>query len=397
MSQQLINRSNDLKKLRDEGYCIKIKSAFLLVNDVPYVNFQREVKLGIIVSKLILAGDRTTKPEDHVAYFIGECPCHPDGSPLREILNNSNRQQLADGIIIDHMFSAKPVLPQNSYADYYHKMTTYVSHISRHAQAISPGITAQNFNPVTDVEEVSVFNYYDTATSRAEIDLISKKLALGNVAIIGLGGSGSYVLDLIAKTSIKTIHLFDGDTFFQHNAFRAPGAPSLAELETRPTKASYFKGIYSKMHRNIIEHEFFIDSNNVEKLREMNFVFLCLDRGSIKKMIISKLAEFGVPFVDVGLGVHIVDNALTGILRVTIGTQQKNDHIETRIPFSDDEIENEYSNNIQIADLNALNAVLAVIKWKKLYGFYHDLEHEHHSTYTIDGNNISNQEQYEAQ
>jgi hypothetical protein len=33
-----------------------------------------------------------------------------------------------------------------------------------------------------------------------------------------------------------------------------------------------------------------------------------------------------------------------------------------------------------------LNAALAVIKWKKIRGFYRDLEHEHHCSYTTDGN-----------
>ncbi len=42
----------------------------------------------------------------------------------------------------------------------------------------------------------------------------------------------------------------------------------------------------------------------------------------------------------------------------------------------------EYASNIQIAELNALNACLAVIKWKQLSGFYQDLEHEHHLTYS---------------
>ena len=50
----------------------------------------------------------------------------------------------------------------------------------------------------------------------------------------------------------------------------------------------------------------------------------------------------------------------------------------------------EGSSNIQVADLNALNAVMAVIKWKKIRGFYRDLEHEHHSTYTTDGNMLLN-------
>ena len=50
--------------------------------------------------------------------------------------------------------------------------------------------------------------------------------------------------------------------------------------------------------------------------------------------------------------------------------------------------------NIQIADLNALNASLAIVKWKKLRGFYADPENEHFSTYTIDGNLIINEEKF---
>ena len=57
--------------------------------------------------------------------------------------------------------------------------------------------------------------------------------------------------------------------------------------------------------------------------------------------------------------------------------------VEQPIPFSDGAERNEYDKNIQIADLNALNAALAVIKWKKLLGFYIDQEHELYSTYTI--------------
>lgn len=43
-----------------------------------------------------------------------------------------------------------------------------------------------------------------------------------------------------------------------------------------------------------------------------------------------------------------------------------------------------YASNIQIADLNALNAALAVVKWKKMIGFYQDFTSACHSTFTID-------------
>jgi hypothetical protein len=34
----------------------------------------------------------------------------------------------------------------------------------------------------------------------------------------------------------------------------------------------------------------------------------------------------------------------------------------------------------------------AVIRWKKLLGFYRDLDREHHTTYTIDGNMLLNED-----
>ena len=43
--------------------------------------------------------------------------------------------------------------------------------------------------------------------------------------------------------------------------------------------------------------------------------------------------------------------------------------------------------NLQVAELNALNATLAVIKWKKHLGFYHDEKAtQYHSKYFIRSN-----------
>ena len=59
MSQRPISLSPDLQKLRNEGYDLEIRSAFLLVKDVPYVNSSRQVKRGTLVCALTLAGDVT--------------------------------------------------------------------------------------------------------------------------------------------------------------------------------------------------------------------------------------------------------------------------------------------------------------------------------------------------
>lgn len=393
MSQKPISRSADLTRLRNEGYDLEIRSDHLLVKDVPYVAAGRIVKRGILVMPVKLAGDVTVKPENHVTHFIGEFPRRADDTLIDTIGNVSNaRTKLGEGVEIDQTFSAKP-MPSGFYENYYDKVTQYVTILSGYAQKIEPGVTAKRFRPVAAAgDEETVFKYIDTASTRAEIGAVTAKLAtVSKIAIVGLGGTGSYVLDLVAKTPVREIHLFDGDDFLQHNAFRSPGAPSLDELAAMPKKAAYLKGIYEKMRNGIFVHEDYICEGNVDALREMSFVFLCME-GTAKKFIVEKLEEFGLPFIDVGMGVYLSEGSLGGILRVTTSTPAQRDHVRKRVSFSDDADRNEYDVNIQIADLNALNATLAVIKWKKLMGFYQDLDFEHHCTYTIGGNMLRNED-----
>jgi hypothetical protein len=391
MSQQLISHSPDLKKLRDEGYWVEIRSNYLVIRNVPYVNSRKEVAFGVLVSDLKLAGDVTIEKPEHVVYFSGEHPCNKDGAEIAQIKHSSQQKDLDTDLIVHHSFSNKP---KEGYKDYYEKMSTYATIISGPAESLDPSVTARAFPIIEADDPESVFHYIDTASSRADIVAITRKLELSKIAIVGLGGTGSYVLDLVAKTPVKEIHLFDGDLFSQHNAFRSPGAPSKKELEKREKKVLYFQRRYSKMHKGIVAHDNFIDDNNLDQLEGMDFVFLCIDNGSTKRSIIEKLEELDISFVDTGMGVQILDESLYGILRVTASTSQKRDHIRNnkRISFFDEEGPNEYSRNIQVADLNALSATLAVIKWKKIFGFYNDIDKEHHCTYTVDGNALCNED-----
>jgi hypothetical protein len=353
----------------------------------------RTVRYGRLVSELTLSGDVTAAPSTHVVHFSGSTPCDHEGRPLEQIINARSSRLLADGLPVDFDFSSKPL--SGGYADYYAKMSTYAAILSSHAQAIDPGATARTFPVVTcEPEDDSVFRYLDTASSRAGIGAVAKQLERNRVAIVGLGGTGAYILDLVAKTPVREIHLFDGDRFLQHNAFRSPGAAAVEDLRGGPQKVDYLAGMYGKMRRGIIPHSVYLDEANVAELRGMDFVFLSIDRGPARKLVVRALEEYGIAFVDVGMGVYESDGSLAGLVRVTASTPEQRAHVHTmgRIPFGDEDDNNEYARNIQIADLNALNAALAVIKWKKLCGFYADLEHEHHSVYQIDGNVLTNED-----
>jgi len=390
MSQLRISHNADLKRLRDEGYAIEIRGAHLLASRIPYVNSNKQISFGTLVSELSLSADQTIKPSTHVCHFIGDYPCDANGFPIDRIRNQSALRTLEAGVTIQHSFSSKP---PNGYSDHYEKIATYAAIISGPATLLDKSATATPFPAFQTDPEESVFEYVDTASSRAGISALSARFESERLALIGVGGTGSYVLDLVSKTPVKEIHLFDGDRFSQHNAFRAPGAASLEELRQEPKKVDYLKYKYSKMHRGIVGHDSFLDSSGLPLLRGMTFAFLCLDSGEHKVAIIEELERNRIPFVDVGMGLQIVEGSLFGVLRVTTSTEKMRSHVKAkrRIPLVAS-ANNEYSTNIQIADLNALNAALAVIKWKKLLGFYGDLEREHFSTYTVDGNVLTNED-----
>lgn len=387
MSHKLINHSPDLKRLRDEGYCIQIQGGLLLLQEIPYVNAQRQVRTGTLISTLNMAGDVTQYTGDHVAFFDGEFPCNADGTKIHQIAHQSGDRDIGYGVIAKHSFSSKPA---SGYTDYHHKMSTYAAIISGAAAVLQPGISPRTFR-VPDEGEESIFNYIETASDRVGIGALTQRLTNETVGIIGLGGTGSYVLDLTAKTPVREIHLFDPDLFLQHNAFRSPGAPSIDDLRKVYRKVDYMVDIYSKMHRGIIPHTVAIGAENLHLLEGLSFVFVCIDAGAAKRAIFQKLEALGICFIDVGMGLELVDDSLGGILRVTTSTPYNREHIyQGKVNFSNGNDNDIYTSNIQVAELNALNAAMAVIKWKKLRGFYRDLEREHHCLYTTDGNSLTN-------
>ena len=396
MSGRLISRSSDLQRLQDEGYEVEIRSGFLLLHSVPHVTSRREVAMGTLVTDLTLNNDQTQQPGDHQVWFVGEHPCNRDGSVLSAIGARTATQVLCEGLEVHHRFSCKP--PGGHYLDYYAKMTQYVEIVSNPARAIDLSANARTYKPIVASEEDSVFIYTDSASSRAGIAGLAKKLAMNNVAIVGLGGTGSYVLDLVAKTHARQIHLFDGDQFLQHNAFRAPGAASLDILNKKLSKVAYYAGIYSQMRRGIIPHEGHLGDDTVEQLTGFDFVFVCVDKPAARKLVTDFLHNQKIPFIDVGMELELIEDqqCLIGTSRVTLSTPEKFDHFPRHVSLQGNDRDDLYRTNIQVADLNALNAAMGVIRWKKYCGFYQDYYREHQSAYAINAHQLTRDEVIEV-
>lgn len=393
MSRLPINRSPDLKRLRDDGYDIEVRAGFLVMHGVPYLAAPGRVERATIFTPLTLNDDVAQKPGDHQVFFVGETPQYAVGGQMTKLGLNGVGHQPLPGFIASHHFSNKP-RPTGTYTDYHHKMSHYAIMLEGEAQVAQPGVTAKEFKPHRPDEADSVFLFEDTASSRADIVAVTEKLKLKRVDIIGAGGTGSYILDLVAKTPVEQIHIWDADLFLQHNAFRTPGAASSEELAANALKVQRLAEIYGKMRRGIFAHPVNMTPAHLHELEGTDFVFLSME-GAGKRPIVEKLEALDVAFIDVGLGVYVKDGRLGGLVRTTTSTAKMRAHVrdKKRISFITADQVNEYDTNIQIAELNALNAAIAVIRWKKLLGFYADQEGEHNSLYAIGGNEITNEDQ----
>jgi len=144
MQQQLISLNPDLNRLQEEGYDIEVKGGHLVVRHIPYATPSKNVAYGTLVCVLNYATPtKISTPPDHTIFFCGETPCNADGQPLVAIINNSNRQQLTNELLVTHYFSSKPV--SGNYPNYFEKIRTYAEILSINAKAIDGTVTTKPF------------------------------------------------------------------------------------------------------------------------------------------------------------------------------------------------------------------------------------------------------------
>jgi hypothetical protein len=113
-------------------------------------------------------------------------------------------------------------------------------------------------------------------------------------------------------------------------------------------------------------------------------VFLCLDAGDAKRVIVERLVASATPFIETGMGAILSNGQLRGIVRTSTSTPTTRTEAAPHISYSaGDGIADEYATNIQTAELNALNAALAVVRWKQFMGIYQDTREQYYCGYSI--------------
>ena len=381
MSNLLISRNSDLSELVEAGYRVKIRGAYLLVEGIPYVKQNGDIGKGDIVTSLELAGDKTRPPGDHTVWWTGETPHRASGESMEPYLSCgkwATGQDLGEGITVYMQWSRKPKSRggNRGYRNYREKIETYVEEVGGEAETKRPGILeAARAGGDPEVESKTRFKYVDTNAYRNGIRGIEQRIEDEIVAVVGVGGSGSYLVDILAKTNIKELHLYDDDVLEQHNAFRIAGAARIEELGSGKSKVEWHQERYAAVREEgIYAHEKRIDDETLKYLARCTTVFIAVDGLNTRRKIQNKCNEMGVLHISVGLGLDIEgdnNDQIGGMVKVETQYRPKDVGKEGNgIREREEEQANQIYGNVQTAELNMLGAALAITEWKAIRDVY---------------------------
>ena len=373
--RELANRNPFVKDLEEQGYLLDFVGGYFLIYGLPYLNGQGELAYGDWATPVDLSAEGVLgPPSNHQAWFRGGLPHDQNGRQLR-LGGREHKVRVAEGFETDNSFSYKLLNPtgqMRSYNSFEEKVRTYLDTITGPALTKFPDVTPLRAIEVKAAEQGTPLRFPDTLSSRYHMNDVSRLLEGKRVAVVGLGGTGSYILDFIARTHLAEIAVFDDDKVHVHTIFRFPGfIPHAIGLQ----KVDALGRQYGHWHANITLVAERVTETNIERLRGFDFVFLAIDHGPSRIFIADWLSANGIPFVDCGMGLNRVPVGLNGVVRVT-GVDRAAYEETARTVFlpGDDPNGGEYRKQGQIAELNARNATLAVIRFKQHFAIYDRLD-----------------------
>lgn len=376
----------NVQKLVHEGYSVSIDGNFLVIDNIPYVSAPNTVSRGTLISNYREVDGVAYMDNDHTIWFTGSVPCRADGEPLEAAMVCEKTPTLVAGRQALCKFSNKPDPIGDMLTNFHTKITHYVRKLTSHARVIDPTASATGDGSFNYRLERSVFHYPNGAIGRAGLEAYDKKLHLNKVAIIGVGGTGSYLLDALAKTAVAEIHIYDDDVIEPHNAYRLPGALTHEQAHSNLQKTEYLALEYANFRVGVISHPVKMDASSIHELDNCEFVFIAIDHGPSRGLISEYLLKKRIPFIDVGIGVDKIPEAVKLHARTRTAIVTEN-HQAVNLPVADDTDDAVY-NNIQLVELNAINAMMAIIRYKQYLGFYTDEMDARELKYKVSLNSI---------
>ena len=377
MSSSLIARSPDLKALTEKGFSLELRGAYLIVKNVPYLKNAagQLASADMVMSIEFLSTGSAIPPDDHTAWWTGKPPFRADGMESDLSCNTwKEGRDLGEELTAYMQWSRKPVTngKMRAYIDYEEKVTTYIAEVADQADIKHPGVVeAAKTGEVPTVALNSRFKYIDTNTYRYGLKGIEQRIEDEIVAIVGVGGTGSYLMDILAKTNVKELHLFDEDVLKQHNAFRMCGAARIEELGGSYSKVDWCRQTYSVIREEGIHvHTEELTGDCKDILAKFTTVFIAVDNLNVRRDLQAACNELGIYHISVGIGVEVEgesNDQLGGNVKVETAFRPRHPR-PSELPPEEEPVQ--AYGIVQTAELNMLGAALAVLEWKAKVGIY---------------------------
>ena len=148
-----------------------------------------------------------------------------------------------------------------------------------------------------------------------EIQQLLRRLHVG---VVGAGGTGSAVLEQLARLGVGTLSIFDGDAFDDTNVNRVYGSSisdagrNKAELAAANVERT---GLGTRLH---VHPTHITRETTARCLRECDVVFGCTDRHAPRGILVQLALRYLIPLLDLGVKLDSQDGTLTGVFgRVT--------------------------------------------------------------------------------
>ena len=254
--------------------------------------------------------------------------------------------------------------------------------IHRYAKHIVGALSAAGYFEPAALAIPDPFHIPNTFEERAAIAPVQDRIRGQSIAIIGLGGTGAYLLDLIAKTPVSEIHLLDSDCVDWHTLYRAPSAPTAKEIELVQArsllKVDYYHSKYVALRSGIYPHPVQVDSPPMFAKflsdNPIDYVFVCIDQltegdSARQDVVYRAVTEAGVPFIDSGVSITLEDCAVRGAV-TTSSYDAGSDAWENAIPNARLKGGAPGYRNVQLPEVNAAAAAFAVMEWRRRTGQY---------------------------
>ena len=191
-------------------------------------------------------------------------------------------------------------------------------------------------------------------------------LAQERVTIVGLGGVGAWIADLVVKADPREVHSWDYDCIEPKNILRMPGGSDPNVWIDRP-KAEWFQETYSIIHKNVHGHNARVLPENVrEVVEKTTFAFVAMDDADDRMMVCDTLANVGIPFVVVGLSLVRKEKRVKVSMRIVtahVGVSSW----RVAVPQVGQAGQDDYG-SLDLPDVYSMAAGWAIQSWRKMRG-----------------------------